>query len=173
MLEPFLLDSDTSLSVCGMNYRRIKTKTNQSVYINPLREPHRQESKKAYILYLLTIDGRLYSSVNKLYQSKAIKAISFDESLNFAEDTKFVLDYLKKTQGKIKFILKPLYIYNFGTETSTVNKAAIIWQNWQQSYDNLLKWVGPNPDLKESFWLKMILLRWRISYIRSKRRAKQ
>lgn len=163
---------NTSLSVCGIHYKRLRQKTTNDVYINTLRSRHKRESKAAYILYLLAIDGRMYSSVNKLYRTKIAKKCSFDKSLNFAEDTKFVLDYLEKANGEPSFVLKPLYIYNFGTETSTIKSTATNWQNWQTSYQNLKTWLGPNPSLREKFWLHLVHLRWRISYIRSKKRAK-
>ena len=165
-------DDHTSLSVCGVHYKRLKSKTASDVYINPLRERKNHETKKAYILYLLAVDGRMYSSVNKLFLSNFAKKCRFDETLNFAEDTKFVLDYLKKADGSINFVLKPLYIYNFGTETSTIKSTALSWQNWQASYENLKSWLGKNPTFKEKFWLHTVHLRWRISFVRSKRRAK-
>lgn len=166
-------DEHTSLSVCGVHYKRLKSKTASDVYINPLRERKNHETKKAYILYLLAIDGRLYSSVNKLFLSNFAKKCRFDETLNFAEDTKFVLDYLKKADGDISFVLKPLYVYNFGTETSTIKSTAVSWQNWQASYENLKSWLGKNSSFREKFWLRLVHLRWRISYIRSKHRSKQ
>ena len=171
LLAPFN-DANASLSVCGMHYKRLKQNTANDVYINPLRPPRKSESRKAYILYLLAVDGRMYSSVNKLYRTKTVKSLQFDKSLNFAEDTKFVLDYLDKTTGTINFVLKPLYVYNFGTSTSTINRTAINWQNWQTSYQNLKSWLGPHPALTEKFWLHTVHLRWRISFIRSKKRAK-
>ena len=172
LLEPFMKNTKTSLSVCGMHYKRLKQDTANDVYINPLRSHRKSESRKAYILYLLAIDGRMYSSVNKLYHAKTAKALSFDESLNFAEDTKFVLDYLKKSTGNIEFILKPLYIYNFGTSGSTINRTAINWHNWQTAYQDLKTWLGSHPTPSELFWLHTVHLRWRISYLRSKKRAK-
>lgn len=165
-------NKNTSLSVCGIHYKRLKSKSAEDVYINHLRPRHPKESRKAYILYLLAIDGRMYSSVNKLYRASIAKSLKFDTKLNFAEDTKFVLDYLQKSPGEISFVLEPLYIYNFGTETSTINQSAINWQNWQTSYQNLKSWLGPHPTLRKKFWLHAIHLRWRISYYRSKRRAK-
>ena len=164
---------NTSLSVCGIHYKRLKQKSASDVYINPIRQKHKTESYKAYILYLLAIDGRMYSSVNKLYKTNIVKKISFDQSLNFAEDTKFVLDYLSYTEGTINFVLKPLYIYNFGTETSTIKSTATIWQNWQTSYNNLKHWLGKTPTIKENFWLHAVHLRWYISSLRSKHRAKR
>lgn len=172
LLEPFTKNPKTSLSVCGMHYKRLKLDTANDVYIKPLRSHRKSESRKAYILYLLAIDGRMYSSVNKLYHTKTVKALSFDESLNFAEDTKFVLDYLKKSTGNIRFVLKPLYIYNFGTSGSTINRTATEWQNWQTSYQDLKAWLGSHPTPSELFWLHVVHLRWRISYLRSKKRAK-
>ena len=113
----------------------------------------------------------MYSSVNKLYHAKIAKTLKFDESLKFAEDTHFVLNYLKKSPGKIKFVLDPLYVYNFGTETSTISQTALSWQNWQASYGFLKSWLGKNPRPSETFWLHLVHLRWRISFIRSKRRV--
>lgn len=172
LLTPFQ-EENTAISVCGIHYKRLKTKSARDVYVNPLRSRYKSESYKAYILYLLTVDGRMYSSTNKLYHTNIAKTIKFSKSLNFAEDTKYVLDYLEKSHGEIKFVLQPLYIYNFGTEGSTVNRTATIWQNWQTSYHNLKKWLGPHPKLREQFWLHLVHLRWRISYLRSKHRTKQ
>ena len=172
LLAPFS-EPDTSLSVCGIHYKRLKAKSAEDVYINPLPSRRQSTTKKAYILNLLAKDGRMYSSVNKLFHTKTAKTLKFDENLNFAEDTKFVLDYLSKSKGEIKFVLKPLYIYNFGTESSTMRTVSTSWQNWQTSYQNLKSWLGPHPTLTEKYWLHLVHLRWRISYLRSLRRAKQ
>lgn len=171
LLAP-LTNSNASLSVCGMHYKRLKTNTAENVYINQLRPRRKPESLKAYILYLLAIDGRMYSSVNKLYHAKIATKLRFDTKLNFAEDTKFVLDYLAKASGDPVFVLSPLYVYNFGTETSTINSTAIQWKNWQTAYQNLKSWLGPHPSAREKFWLRLVHLRWHISFLRSKRRAK-
>ena len=164
---------NVALTVCGMHYKRLKQKTANDVYINPLRSCKKHETKKAYILYLLAVDGRMYSSVNKLYRAEIAKQCSFDESLNFAEDTKFVLDYMQKASGTPAFVLKPLYIYNFGTDGSTIRSTAVKWKNWKTSYKNLKTWLSPNPTARERFWLHAVYARWRISHIRSKKRAKQ
>jgi len=172
LLTPFT-NNNVSLSVCGMHYKRLRTHSAEDVYISPLRPRKGAESQKAYILYLLAVDGRMYSSVNKLYQAEVAKSLKFDEKLNFSEDTNFVLNYLKKAKGEIAFVLKPLYVYNFGTSGSTINQTAIKWSNWRNAYQLLKVWLGPHPSIKEKFWLHIVHLRWRISYIRSKRRAKQ
>ena len=163
---------NTSVSVCGAHYKKLKRETAEDVYIDPLRARKKQESKKAYILYLLAIDGRMYWSVNKLFRAEFAKKCQFDKSLNFGEDTKFVLDYLKKADGEISFVLEPLYIYNFGTETSTINKTATVWKNWARQYQDLKTWLGKNPTLREKFWLLAVYARWHVSYYRSKSRAK-
>lgn len=174
LLDPFLNSNNpVSLSVCGMHYRRLKTKSAENVYINPLRPRRKSESIKAYILYLLAIDGRMYSSVNKLYHAKIAQSLQFDRDLNFSEDTNYVLNYLKKSKGEISFILKPNYIYNFGTDGSTINRTATKWSNWQGAYERLKSWLGSRPTVKEKFWLHTVHLRWRISYLRSRRRARQ
>ncbi|MDO4742207.1 MAG: glycosyltransferase [Candidatus Saccharibacteria bacterium] len=173
LLKPYLKNLNTSLTVCGLRYNWLKTKTFKDVYINNLRPRKKTESNKAYILYLLAIDGRLYSSVNKLYKKEYLNNLVFDKTLNFAEDTKFVLDYLNNTpnDSNISFIPKALYHYNYGTETSTMKKTATIWKNWQTSYRNLKNWLGKTPTIREKFWLHLVYLRWRISYIRSKHRT--
>lgn len=164
-------NNHTILSVCGMHYKRLKQQSANDVYINYLRGKKSRESFKAYVLYLFAIDGRMYSSVNKLYRTKIVKSLRFDESLNFAEDTKFVLDYLALVTenipgGVIKFVLEPLYIYNSGTETSTMKTVATDWANWQNSYKNFKEWLGPKPTKFEDFWLRMVYLRWRISHLK-------
>ncbi|MBR5939415.1 glycosyltransferase family 2 protein [Candidatus Saccharibacteria bacterium] len=166
-------NEDTAVSACGAHYKRLKLESSEDVYIDPLRARKKHESKKAYILYLLAMDGRMYWSVNKLFRTNVAKKCHFDKSLNFGEDTKFVLEYLKKSKGEIAFILEPLYIYNFGTETSTINKTATIWKNWQRQYQDLKSWLGKKPTLRERFWLSMVYARWHVSYYRSKKRAKQ
>ena len=171
LLTPYH-EPNVAISVCGIHYKRLKKHSATDVYTNRLRPRHTSETPKAYILYLFAIDGRMYSSVNKLYKAKIAKTLKFDESLNFAEDTKFVLDYLKKAKGTIEFVLNPLYTYNFGTENSTINQTALNWQNWQTSYKYLQSWLGPHPSHSEKFWLRLVHLRWHISYIRSKKRAK-
>lgn len=173
LLEPYN-NPNVSLSVCGLQYNWLKTRTSSKVFINHLRTRRKNESKKAYVLFLLAVDGRMYSSFNKLYKKSFLNGVQFDKNLNFAEDTKFVLDYLKNTpdSSKIVFVLEPLCYYNYGTETSTLRKTACDWENWKISYKNLEHWVGKNPKLSESFWLILIYFRWRISNFRSKRRLK-
>lgn len=172
LLKPYANDSSTTLSICGVNYKRLKSHTAKDVYIRHIHSRRKNESLKAYVLYLLTIDGRIYSSVNKLFLAKTAKTIEFDPKLNFAEDTKYVLTYLQKAKGTIAFVLEPLYVYNFGTETSTIKSTATDWKNWQNSYDTLKTWLGPHPSPTELFWLKTVYLRWCVSYIRSKQRSK-
>lgn len=165
--------NNTSLSICGIHYKRLRQHSAEDVYITPLRPRRSKESLKTYILYLLATDGRLYSSVNKLYRAEFAKKCHFDEHLNFAEDTKFVLDYLALAPGEPAFVLQPLYTYNFGTDTSTMRAVSTSWSNWQTSYHNLKSWLGPHPTVRERFLLHLVHLRWRISYLRSLRRAKQ
>lgn len=173
LLVPYQKNKDISLTVCGFSRKFLKTKQTENMFLTPASPFKKTDTKKSYVLRLLAIDGRLYSVDNKLFISKIVKKLHFNASQNFAEDTKFVLDYLKQTNYKISFILEPLYIYNFGSETSTVNKSATKWANWQKSYQDLKTWTGKNSTTKEKFWLKIILLRWRISYLRSKARAKK
>lgn len=161
---------DGSFPVCGIKYHRLFANTEQDIYLNSPRAQRKNEPLVAYIPYLLATDGRMYSSVNKCYLKKVITEnnLTFSEDLDFAEDTKFVLDYLKYADSNIKFILKPLYIYNFGTEGSTTISAMRNWSDWKKSYHNLREWAGKNPGFRARFWMRMVWLRWRISYLRTK-----
>lgn len=167
-------NDNTSLVSCGYEYRRLKEQTSHSAYNTPLKPRRSHESLKAYILKLLAKDGRLYACTNKLFRTSVIKDhhLLFDIKLNFAEDTKFVLYYLKYAKGEIAHTTEPLYVYNFGTDTSTIRSTATVWQNWQTQYKDLKTWLGKHPTLSEKFWLHVVYLRWHISYLRSKRRAK-
>ena len=166
---------NTSITVCGHKFHFVKTNTSKNVYQTELKPRRKNESRKAYIIKLLTLDGRMYSCNNKLFRTNVIKQhhLSFDTTLNFAEDTKFVLSYLQYSKGEIVYTPLPLYVYNFGTETSTVKQSSAKWQNWQTSYRFLKSWLGSHPTPQEKFWLHLVHLRWRISYLRSKRRLKQ
>lgn len=173
LLKPFE-NSKVVLSICGFSRHFLNTNQTENLYLSPMAKKSSKESNAAYILKLMTIDGRLYSSVNKLYLAKYAKKCHFDENLNFAEDTKFVLDYLKTAKSaNFVFIPKALYTYNFGTKTSTINSSSLVWQNWRSSFQNLKSWLGNSPSIQEEFWLSLIYLRWRISYFRSKLRAKK
>ena len=169
-----LYSKNTSIAVCGHQYHRIKENSSKNLYQSPLRPRRKSESQKAYILQLLARDGRMYSCNNKLFRASPIKEhnLTFNEKLNFSEDTNFVLDYLTHAKGEIAYTPEPLYIYNFGTDSSTVKTSATIWGNWQSAYQNLKTWLGPHPTFSEKFWLHVVHLRWRISFVRSKRRAK-
>jgi glycosyltransferase involved in cell wall biosynthesis len=166
--------SNGGLAVSGVQYKRLKLGTVNDVYINKIRAKRANESLAKYVLFLLTIDGRMYSSTNKLFDGDIIRKnkLTFPEDVAFAEDSRFVLNYLKKMHGEITFILKPLYVYNFGTSGSTVSTTGIKWENWKMFYEFLQKWVG-KANAGEKFWLKAVLARWRVSYIRTLRRARK
>lgn len=164
----------TALSATGYTYHRVKQRKTFPVAIKPLRKQGKNETFKAYIIYSLCVDPKLYSSVNKIYHADVIRKhrLHFDEKLNFAEDTKFVLDYLKYAPGDIKYVLKPAYIYHFGTETSTVKKSGTKWSNWRHSFKNVKNWVGKRPTPRERFWLFILISRWHIAYLLSRWRSR-
>lgn len=170
-----LSDLSVTLAVTGFRYKRLHQGITKDVYLNMLEPRQQEESYKCYILRLLATDGRLYSSVNKLYRAETIKKhhLQFDETLDFAEDTKFVLDYLDAETGDIRFVLKPYYIYNYGTDTSTVASSALLWKNWQISYVNLEAWLGPHPTASEKHQLSRVHFRWQISHALAVARSKK
>lgn len=168
------MDDKTSLAVSAVYYRWLRSGREHGVYTNRIRRRRKNESIENYMTFLLVIDGRMYSSVNKLYRAEIIKKnrLYFTEKMKFAEDTRFVLAYLKKMKGQIEFILEPLYIYNYGTDNSTVRETGADWNNWLQSFEDVKKFVGGNASISTKFWMKLLFMRWKISHMRSKSRAK-
>lgn len=158
-----------SLAVTGVRYKKLGKGTDENVYLDAFPEKP-GESLEAFVLRSLLHDGRMYPVFNKIFRAEIVRKnhLTFDETLKFAEDTKFVLDYLKLSSGKIEFILEPFYVYNYGTPTSSVKKLEGDWQNWEKSFRNLQKFVGKNPSLREKSLLSFIRLRWRVSWLRSK-----
>ena len=170
-----LYDEKCSLSLCGLLYHRLHNNTKEHAYSKPYHARKKNESLKSYILQSMVLDGRMYPAVNKLFVAGIIHKndLLFEEKRSFGEDTMFVLKYIDVMDGEINISLKPLYIYNFGTETSTINKSGVIKENWKHLYKDVKKWLGKKPTIRERFWLTMLGLRWKISYIRSKKRAKK
>lgn len=177
MIDEMEANPQLALSTVGMEYRKLAQGQVKNTYTSPRRARRENESLAEYMLYLMLLDGRMYGVINKLFRTKIVqeKGLEFEVGRTFAEDTNFVLDYLRCAPGEISFILEPLYVYNYGTETSTVKKSSTVWKNWQDSYDYLAKWVR-DMDGKVSIrarWLLMLVkLRWRVSHFRAARRAK-
>ena len=99
--------------------------------------------------------------------------VEFPVGWDFAEDTMFVLRYLKAAEeagfNRIGIVLKANYIYNYGTETSTVASSSMKFNNWQKSFQNITKWAEDKNDSEEikklkQRWLKKLYLRFRISH---------
>lgn len=157
-----------ALAATGICHKKLSTGLVRNVYLDELnKKPN--EKLTTYVLRSLIHDGRMYPVFNKMFRADIIRQskITFDESLKFAEDTKFVLDYLSAASGEIKFVLEPLYIYNYGTETSSVKKLEGVWANWQRAFKNLKAWVG-QPTATEKRLLRKIYLKWRLSWIKIK-----
>lgn len=175
------MEQNPELAICtvGMEYRKLAQGRVENTYTSPRRERRKNESLAEYMLYLMLLDGRMYGVINKLFRTKVVRenGLEFEVGRTFAEDTNFVLDYLRCAPGEIAFILEPLYVYNYGTDTSTVKKSATIWKNWQDSYDYLGKWVkdvsGGKVSARARGLLWLINMRWRVSHFRATKRARQ
>lgn len=177
MIDEMENNPQLTLSTVGMEYRKLTQGQVKNTYTSPRRARRENESLAEYMLYLMLLDGRMYGVINKLFRTKIVqeKGLEFEVGRTFAEDTNFVLDYLRCAPGEISFILEPLYVYNYGTETSTVKKSSTVWKNWQDSYDYLAKWVRDvdgKVSARARALLGLVKLRWRVSHFRAARRAR-
>lgn len=172
-------DKTTMIASVALQYNRLAKGEIFNDFMKPVRERKKHENVIDYVLYLMRIDGRMYGAVTKLFRRDIIEKneLRFDEKANFAEDTKFVLDYIAaalpyyKKDSKIVFIYEPLYVYNYGTETSTVAKSSLKWKNWQQSYAHLKAWSKKYGGHRARHRRHVIRLRWRISHALAVARA--
>lgn len=159
---------DTSLVASGVHYHKLAKNSEEDVYLDAFpQKPH--EPLSTFVLRSLLHDGRMYATFNKIFRADVIREhqLRFDEKLKFAEDTKFVLDYLCFAEGKIRFVPKPLYIYYAGTPTSAAKTLGLTWQNWQRSYQNLTAWVSDLGQMSVENRLLLLRVRahWRLSWL--------
>jgi hypothetical protein len=175
LLKSLEKDPRNALSVCGYVYRRLRMQTEKNFFTNEIWTGLEEVNFRAYILSLLASDGRMYAAINKMFRLSVIKKakVEFPVGWDFAEDTMFVLQYLKAAEeagfNRIGMVLKANYIYNYGTETSTVASSSMKFSNWQKSFQNITKWVEDKNDSAEvkklkQKWLKKLYLRFKISH---------
>lgn len=167
-------DNPGILPVTGMYRHTNKSRKMVNLYPKKLRSRAKDESLRDYVLWLLIQDGRMYPVVNKIFRMDIIRKnnLKFDEKFTFAEDLKFVLDYLKYSSSDIKFIQEPLYIYDFNNETSLTNTTALHWANWQRSFDHLVAWCGKLSP-RTMMHLSLVYSRWRVSHMKAQRRDRE
>ena len=175
LLKSLEKEPRNALSVCGYVYRRLRMQTEKNFFTNEIWTGLEEVNFRAYIVSLLASDGRMYAAINKMFRLSVIKKakIEFPVGWDFAEDTMFVLRYLKAAEeasfNRIGMVLKANYIYNYGTETSTVASSSMKFSNWQKSFQNITKWAEDKKDsakikkLKQK-WLKKLYLRFKISH---------
>ena len=175
LLKSLEKDPRNALSVCGYVYRRLRMQTEKNFFTNEIWTGLEEVNFRAYILSLLASDGRMYAAINKMFRLSVIKKakVEFPVGWDFAEDTMFVLRYLKAAEeagfNRIDMVLKANYIYNYGTETSTVASSSMKFSNWQKSFQNITKWAEDKKDSAEikklkQRWLKKLYLRFKISH---------
>ena len=175
LLKSLEKEPRNALSVCGYVYRRLRMQTEKDFFTNEIWTGLEEVNFRAYILSLLASDGRMYAAINKMFRLSVIKKakVEFPVGWDFAEDTMFVLRYLKAAEeagfNHIGMVLKANYIYNYGTETSTVANSSMKFSNWQKSFQNITKWAENKNDSAEikklkQKWLKKLYLRFKISH---------
>lgn len=175
LLKSLEKDPRNALSVCGYVYRRLRMQTEKNFFTNEIWTGLEEVNFRAYIVSLLASDGRMYAAINKMFRLSVIKKakVEFPVGWDFAEDTMFVLRYLKAAEeagfNRIGMVLKANYIYNYGTETSTVASSSMKFNNWQKSFQNITKWAEDKKDSAEikklkQKWLRKLYLRFKISH---------
>lgn len=175
LLKSLEKEPRNALSVCGYVYRRLRMQTEKNFFTNEIWTGLEEVNFRTYILSLLASDGRMYAAINKMFRLSVIKKakVEFPVGWDFAEDTMFVLRYLKAAEeagfNRIGMVLKANYIYNYGTETSTVASSSMKFSNWQKSFQNITKWAEDKKDSAEikklkQKWLKKLYLRFKISH---------
>lgn len=175
LLKSLEKEPRNALSVCGYVYRRLRMQTEKNFFTNEIWTGLEEVNFRAYILSLLASDGRMYAAINKMFRLSVIKnaKVEFPVGWDFAEDTMFVLRYLKAAEeagfNRIGMVLKANYIYNYGTETSTVASSSMKFNNWQKSFQNITKWAEDKKDSAEikklkQKWLRKLYLRFKISH---------
>ena len=175
LLKSLEKDPRNTLSVCGYVYRRLRMQTEKNFFTNEIWTGLEEVNFRAYIVSLLASDGRMYAAINKMFRLSVIKKakVEFPVGWDFAEDTMFVLRYLKAAEeagfNRIGMVLKANYIYNYGTETSTVASSSMKFSNWQKSFQNIATWAEDKKDSEEikklkQKWLKKLYLRFKISH---------
>lgn len=175
LLKSLEKDPRDALSVCGYVYRRLRMQTEKKFFTNEIWTGVEDVNFRAYILSLLASDGRMYAAINKMFRLSVIKKakVEFPVGWDFAEDTMFVLRYLKAAEeagfNRIGMVLKANYIYNYGTETSTVANSSMKFNNWQKSFQNIATWAEDKNDSTEikklkRKWLRKLYLRFKISH---------
>lgn len=175
LLKSLEKDPRNALSVCGYVYRRLRMQTEKDFFTNEIWTGLEEVNFRTYILSLLASDGRMYAAINKMFRLSVIKKakVEFPVGWDFAEDTMFVLRYLKAAEeagfNRIGMVLKANYIYNYGTETSTVASSSMKFSNWQKSFQNIATWAEDKKDSAEikklkQKWLKKLYLRFKISH---------
>lgn len=168
----------TVLALTGKRYNKLHEGKIVDDYVAKRRPRRRGEKLSHYVIYLMILDGRMYSMTSRIFLNDTIQKyhIRLEKGRDFAEDTKFTIDYLMAKDGEIIFIPQSLYIYNFGTETSIVQKSSLDWNNWEQSYKDLEEWArsesGGKISLSTRVLLGLVRLRWHVSHYKAKKRAR-
>lgn len=176
-----MLENGAKIVSCGYRYHRVYNDQSHDTYTNPPVKRKPSDTDLDYILRQDVKDGRLYAATNKAFRLDVIKRanIEFDTKKKFAEDTKFVLDYLqdliKHQELDIGYVLEATYLYHYGTETSTVRESSLIWQNWKnshQDFKNFAREIGPY-RFREKRLLFLLKIRFHISHAFAVARSNQ
>ncbi len=179
LVEALEQNPKATLALTGKMYNKIHEGKSVEAFTETRRSRRKNERLSEYVIYLMILDGRMYSMTSKMFRADIVRKhkIRVDEGRDFAEDTKFTIDYLAAQDGEIVFIPEALYVYNFGTETSLVQKSSLVWENWDQSYRELEAWARSENEGRLSarahMLLELVRLRWHISHYKAKRRAQR
>ena len=175
------LESGAGIVSCGYRYHRVYNDKSHDTYTNPPVSRKPKDTDLTYILRQDVKDGRLYAATNKAFRRDVIRRakIEFDTKKSFAEDTKFVLDYLsdliENGELNIGYVLEATYLYHYGTETSTVRGSSLVWKNWLESYKDFQDFAKKNGPItkKDKRLLRHLKIRFHISHAFAVARSNQ
>ncbi|WP_424244598.1 glycosyltransferase involved in cell wall biosynthesis [Elusimicrobium posterum] len=154
------IEANVDFVMCGMNIGNKKITAQDAIVTG-----HKQTVK--YILKSLLSKNLLYGPVCKLFLKQIIidNNILFAPNVKYAEDTIFVLEYLKFV-NTLKNVAKPMYTYNYlPAGLASNNNTNLLFR--AQRVDMLKKFLYGNCTFGNFILYIAIRIRWCLSLLKS------
>lgn len=110
LVEVMEKNSAATLALTGKTYNKIHERKSVDTFVQARRSRRKGELLSHYVIYLMILDGRMYSMTSKIFRGEVVRQynLRLEKGRDFAEDTKFTIDYLAAQDGEIVFIPRPL-----------------------------------------------------------------